>query len=178
MRLAYVGPVKHVARDVLGRVVRCGVVGCGFQIGQIEWLPLEIGRYRLTPPFVEVEETIEGWALFLNEDLIYDWARGVWHVGSRYRRYETTDRRGAPEPMRRWVHEVAMRRLGPMRPDEFLRSLIPYWRELSQKRTNRPPVRLPATVICPGGHQSLLDPDALGLTFWFGPDGTLRRRSS
>lgn len=165
-RSPYIRPLKPIGRDEWGRVVKCSVRACGFEIGTIRWLILDDSD----------GQRVEGWALFLADDLMYDWERGVWHVGRRYRRFGETDRRGAPEPVTRWVNEVAMRRPGPMPPQDFIRSLMPYWRELARRRTNRPIVRLPATVFCPAGHQTILDADTLGLDIWHDADGWLHYR--
>ncbi|GBD18378.1 hypothetical protein HRbin27_00873 [bacterium HR27] len=138
----------HLTRD--GRIV-CSVPGCGFLIGVLTDVP-----------------RADGWSdrmLASNAHLLYDPDRGVWHVGRRYHRYGATYRRD---------------------PKEFRQAKVTSWR-----KDGRPPIEpelrpeedvvyggipLPATVLCPNGHQSILDPDKLGVTAWIGHDKKVHRR--
>jgi hypothetical protein len=135
----------HVTRD--GRII-CSVPGCGFFIGvffEQRWLDGKTERMLAT-----------------NRHLLLDHERGVWRPGTRYKRYGATARRDPKEFQR---IDSRMCRLDGQPP--FRAELRP------EEEVVIGGIPLPATVVCPNGHQSVLDPQQLGLTAWIGHDGTL-----
>ncbi|HXF56331.1 MAG TPA: hypothetical protein VNO34_01905 [Actinomycetota bacterium] len=155
------------------RIVRCSVFGCGFLIGTIGQLTHVLGEGVFA----------RGWTLRLNDDLIYDQSLGVWRVGRRYHRYGKTDRR-PPRPQRDWIRAVeradelrregrAGKRMSEEEQRRRAREAVKEWRESWQRYQNRPPVRLPTTVLCANGHQTILETDTLGLDVWHDADGKL-----
>lgn len=149
MRKPYISPV--IERGTMRyRVVRCSVRGCGFEIGRIYWREY-------------IPEGPVGWEFVRNPELFYDAERGIWRVGTRYNRFGRTDRR----PMPRIVQQIIKH---PEREEAL-------WPQLTLVRaTNRPAFRMPATVICPHGHQTVLEPETLGVDIWIDSDGVMRVR--
>lgn len=170
-RTPYVSEPRENEDGELVRIVRCSVFGCGFLIGTI---------HRMIHVLDE-RVYARGWELRLDENLLYDSKLGVWRVGKRYRRYGKTERR-PPRPSREWRRAVELvdelRREGRankgMSEEEQrrrAREWVKEWRESWQRYQARPPVRLPTTVICANGHQTVLDAETLGLEIWMDHDG-------
>jgi hypothetical protein len=138
----------HVTRD--GRVI-CSVKGCGFLIGIIKDV-----KYGGIPRR----------AFWASVELIYDKTLGAWRPGRRYRRYGTTHRR-EPNPFRRINSRFI--RLDGRKP--FEPELAP------EENVVVCGCRLPTTVFCSHGHQSILDPDLLELGLWIDVERRVRTRA-
>ncbi len=139
----------HVTRD--GRVI-CSVPGCGFFIGALKEFQTVDGETRTR--------------LDVNQHLLYDAATATWRPGNRFRRFGQTPRRESKDfrqvVAKIWRIEgyppIIAEPTGP--EDDVILGGIP----------------LPATVYCHHGHQSILDPDHLGLSWWITHDHKPYRR--